>query len=94
MKMRIVRIYCYSGKFMNSRYIGQMIRFHRKKSGLTQEELGKLAGLGKTVVFDVEKGKSSIKLSTLLKLLFVLNIQITFQSPLMSFCEKEIHEKS
>ena len=79
---------------MNAQHIGRMIRFHRRKSGLTQGELGKLAGLGKTVVFDVEKGKSSIRLSTLLKLLFVLNIQITFQSPLMSLCEKEIDEKS
>lgn len=76
---------------MDSKYIGQMIRFHRKRSGLSQENLGKLAGLGKTVVFDVEKGKISVKLSTLLKLLHVLNIKIEFQSPLMSIFE---HEKS
>ena len=71
-----------------------MIRFHRKESGLTQEQLGKLAGLGKTVVFDIEKGKVSVKMNTLLKLLAVLNITMRFQSPLMTLFEKEIHEKS
>lgn len=42
---------------MNKDKIAEMIRFHRKKSGLSQAELGFIAGLGKTVIFDVEKGK-------------------------------------
>jgi HTH-type transcriptional regulator / antitoxin HipB len=79
---------------MDVQQIGHMIRFHRKKSGLTQEELGKLAGLGKTVVFDIEKGKTSVRMSTLVKLLAVLNISLAFQSPLMHLFEKEINEKS
>lgn len=79
---------------MDAKLIGQMIRFHRKKSGLTQENLGKLAGLGKTVIFDIEKGKLSVRLNTLLKVLHVLNIKIVFQSPLMRLFEEEIHEKS
>jgi len=79
---------------MDDKYIGQMIRFHRKKSGLTQENLGKLANLGKTVIFDIEKGKISVKVSTLLKVLNVLNITITFQSPLMNLFEKEQNEES
>ena len=79
---------------MDEKRIGTMIRFHRKESGLTQEQLGKLAGLGKTVVFDIEKGKVSVKMNTLLKLLAVLNITMRFQSPLMTLFEKEIHEKS
>jgi DNA-binding XRE family transcriptional regulator len=40
----------------------KVVRFHRKKSGLTQQELAKLAGVGKTVVFDLEKGKKSIQM--------------------------------
>jgi HTH-type transcriptional regulator / antitoxin HipB len=79
---------------MNATYIGQMIRFHRKKSGLTQAQLGKLANLGKTVVFDIEKGKITIKTSTLLQLLDVLNIKIVFQGPLMNLFEESLHEKS
>jgi y4mF family transcriptional regulator len=61
-----------------------IIRFHRKKSGLSQAELAMLAGLGKTVIFDIEKGKQSIRFDTLLKVMKVLNITIQFQSPLMN----------
>lgn len=73
---------------MNVEEIGEIIRFHRKKSGLTQEGLGALAGLGKTVIFDIEKGKLSVRLDTLLKVLNVLNIHIKFQSPLMELIKK------
>lgn len=55
---------------------GKMIRFHRKQSGLPQAELGKLEGLEKSVVFDIEKAKISIKWSTLLKILNVLNMTL------------------
>lgn len=79
---------------MDGKYIGQLIRYHRKKSGLTQDNLGKLASLGKTVIFDIEKGKISVRLSTLLRVLHVLNIQMTFTSPLMSQFQEELHEKS
>jgi HTH-type transcriptional regulator/antitoxin HipB len=41
----------------------------RKKTGLTQQELAQLAGVGKTVIFDLEHGKQSIQLDTLLKIL-------------------------
>lgn len=74
--------------------LGNMIRFHRKKSGLSQEQLAELAGLGKTVVFDIEKGKLSVQLNTLLRVIKVLNIQIEFYSPLMHLFQKEMQEKS
>lgn len=80
-------------KLLNSKVLGYMVRYHRKQSGLTQEQLGQFAGLGKTVVFDVEKGKPNVKMNTILKLFEVLNIQIDFQSPLMQFFEKEFNEK-
>jgi y4mF family transcriptional regulator len=64
--------------------IGGVIRTHRKKSGLTQLELADLAGVGKTVIFDVEKGKLSVQLDTLLKILGVLNITIKLESPLIT----------
>ncbi len=53
-------------------------------SGLSQPELAKLAGVGKTVVFDLEHGKLSIRYDTLTKILTVLNISIAFDSPLMA----------
>lgn len=64
------------------------ILFHRKKAGLSRNELAELAGVGKTVIFDLEKGKTSVKLSTIEKVLEALNIEIKLQSPLMEDYEK------
>lgn len=68
---------------MDSKIVGKIIRFHRKQAGLSQEELATLAGVGKTVVFDIENGKMSIRFSTLNKLLEALNIRLKFESQLM-----------
>jgi HTH-type transcriptional regulator/antitoxin HipB len=61
-----------------------IVKEHRKRSGLTQAQVAKLAGVGKTVVYDVEHGKESIQYDTLMKILRVLNVSISFQSPLSS----------
>jgi y4mF family transcriptional regulator len=63
--------------------IGEIIKLHRKKSGLTQSGLAKLAGCGKTVIFDIEHGKATVQLDTLLKICLVLNIRLFFESPIM-----------
>ena len=60
--------------------IGKLVHYYRKQSGLSQHALAKLAGVGKTVVFDIEKGKQTVKLNTLLKILDVLNIQMIFNT--------------
>ncbi len=56
---------------------------------MSQQELAKLAGIGKTAVFDLEKGKESIQLDTLWKVLQVLNITVKLESPLMEKYAKE-----
>lgn len=63
--------------------IARMVRYCRKQSGLSQKELAKLADVGKTVVFDLEKGKKTVQLNTLLKVLDVLNIKVKFELPFM-----------
>ena len=69
--------------------LSTIVLLHRKKSGLTRNQLADLAGVGKTVVYDIEKGKETIRFSTLKKVLKALNIKITFTSPLMEvFSEK------
>jgi HTH-type transcriptional regulator/antitoxin HipB len=70
----------------------RMIRFHRKKAKMTQLALARLSGVGKTVVFDIEKGKKTVRLATLLAVLHVLNITIEFRGPLMHRFEE--YEKS
>lgn len=64
--------------------LGEQIKNHRRISGLSQAGLAKLAGVGKTAVFDLEHGKQSIRYDTLTKILSVLNITIRFDSPLKS----------
>ena len=61
-----------------------IIKKHRKEAGLSQIQLAELAGVGKTVVFDLEKGKETVQLNTLLKIFKVLNIKVQLQSPLMN----------
>jgi len=66
---------------MSSHEIAKIVHDCRKFSGLTQKELAQLADVGKTAVFDIEKGKETIQFNTLLKVLAVLNIKITFEIP-------------
>ena len=62
--------------------LSELILLHRKKSGLNQQKLAKLAGVGKTSVFDLEHEKKTVQVDTLLKVLNVLNISIELSSPL------------
>ena len=72
------------------REVSEIVFFHRKKSGLTRNQLADLAGVGKTVIYDIEKGKETIRYATLKKVLNALNIKISFTSPLMEI----LNEKS
>ena len=65
--------------------IGSIVKFHRKQAELSQKELADLAEIGKTAVFDLEKGKSNFRIETLLKICSILNVKLDFQSPLMGY---------
>ena len=52
-----------------------------------------MAGVGKTVVYDIEKGKETIQLATLRKILNVLNIKIELVSPYMNQLKIDNNEK-
>jgi HTH-type transcriptional regulator/antitoxin HipB len=69
---------------LESKLLASIIRKHRKAAGLSQLQLAEMAGVGKTVVFDVEKGKETIQLNTLQKILTVLNIKVQLDSPYMN----------
>ena len=63
--------------------IARAVLTHRKEAGLTQKELADLAGVGKTVVFEIEKAKTSVRFDTLMKVLDALSIEIHLDSPLV-----------
>ena len=69
---------------LEPKILATVIKKHRKAAGLSQLQLAEMAGVGKTVVFDVEKGKETIQLDTLRKIMTVLNIKVQLTSPLMN----------
>lgn len=72
----------------------QIIFYHRKVAGLSRNALAELAGVGKTVIYDLEKGKKTVRWSTVMLVLEALNIHINFESPLMEEYEKSIGENT
>ncbi len=66
----------------------KIVLFYRKRAKLSRIELAELAGVGKTVIYDLEKGKKTVKWSTVISVLESLNIKIEFKSPLMEEYEE------
>lgn len=56
--------------------LGRLVRQRRKALGLTQVQLSLLAGCGVVLVYDVEQGKSSLRLDKLLDVLAVLGLEL------------------
>lgn len=74
---------------MTASEIAATVHYLRKKSGLTQQQLAQLAGVGKTVVFDIEKGKTSVQLNSLMSVLHVLNVEIKLMTPIEVMLEED-----
>jgi len=70
--------------------IAKTVRYCRKQSGLSQIALAKLAGVGKTVVFDIEKGKETVQFNSLIKIFEVLNIHIKLETPFTQTMEDTV----
>jgi HTH-type transcriptional regulator / antitoxin HipB len=73
--------------------LAEVLRMHRKAAKLSRIQLSELAGVGKTVIYDIEKGKESVQLDTLRKILRVLNIKIVLTSPFMDNLTSTGNEK-
>ena len=63
--------------------LAEIVRFHRHKAGLTQPGLAALAGVSRSVIWDIEHGKESVQWDTLQKLFRVLNITVQWRSPIL-----------
>jgi HTH-type transcriptional regulator / antitoxin HipB len=79
---------------IQSQELADIIRMHRKAAKLSRDKLAEMSGVGKTVIYDIEKGKETIQLNTLRKVLNVLNIKIELTSPLMGNLRYMNNEKS
>jgi len=68
--------------------VGALLRYHRRAAGLTQVELARLAGVGKSTVYAIEKGKLAVQLDKFAAILRVLSITLRYEGPLVSEYEK------
>ncbi|MEK6773554.1 MAG: helix-turn-helix domain-containing protein [Bdellovibrionota bacterium] len=66
---------------LTNKNLSEVVRATRKKAGLSQVELAELAGVGKTLVFNVENGRINAQFENLLRIFHVLNIKLTIETP-------------
>jgi len=64
-------------KYVPKRF-GKEVKCQRKKRKLSRNKFAKIAGLGKTVVFDIEHGKPTCRTETILRVAEALNIRLFF----------------
>jgi transcriptional regulator with XRE-family HTH domain len=57
------------------RVIGNNVRNYRKKLGISQEELGELAGLDRTYVGGIERGERNVAALNIAKLAKALRVK-------------------
>ena len=63
--------------------LGKLVHDLRKKEcGLSRDSLAIIAGVGKTFIYDIEHGKETCRMSSVLSVLRVLNIKVRLISPL------------
>lgn len=72
----------------------KIILYHRKQAKLSRIDLAELADVGKTVIYDLEKGKKTVRWQTILKILNALNIDIIFNSPIMNHYEESTNKNT
>ena len=68
---------------MRADELGNLIAFHRKKAGLTQVGLAELSSVSRSVVQDLEAGKGRTVWVHLSSILWVLNINLQPNGPLV-----------
>ncbi len=64
--------------------LSKMLVWHRKRSKITQQTLADLAGISRTAVQRLENGTAPVQMDTLWKILKILNIKMSYSSPIMT----------
>ncbi|MBQ7448764.1 MAG: helix-turn-helix transcriptional regulator [Paludibacteraceae bacterium] len=59
--------------------LGQIIKRRRMELGITQQTLALLAGIGINTLVAIERGKLSVSLSTLMKVLDCLGLEMNLK---------------
>lgn len=68
--------------------LGDLLRYHRKRAGLTRAELATLANVGQTVLYELEHGKQTVRFDVLTKIMQTLNLSLHVEGPLVDEYER------
>ena len=79
---------------MQSKELGSLICFHRKRAGLTQIELAEHSGVSRSVVQELEAGAGRTTWSNMEAVLEVLNLRLEPEGPLVKAWRNSIEEAS
>ena len=62
----------------SSSQVGSFVRQRRRANKLTQRQLGELAGVGTRFVSELERGKPSLRMDAVNKVLYVFGRMLSF----------------
>jgi HTH-type transcriptional regulator/antitoxin HipB len=60
--------------------VGPVVRSARRERGLSQEALALASGTGRRFIHDLEQGKSTVRLSSLLDVLAALDLRVEIRA--------------
>ena len=63
--------------------LGRIVRYHRKRARLSRAALSELAGIGTTVIYELEHGKSTVQFNVVQSILRTLNLRLLVDGPLL-----------
>lgn len=64
--------------------LGKLIRYHRRRAGLSRATFSDISGVGATVVYELEHGKRSVQLDVLQRILQTLNMHLLVEGPFLN----------
>lgn len=65
-----------SSSVVAARRLGTAVRRRRRSLGLTQEQLARFAGCGLAFLYELERGKPSVRLDKVIDVLVVLGLEL------------------
>jgi len=63
--------------------LASLVRFHRKRAGLSQVDMASMADVSRKVVQDLEAGRDGVSWRNLMAVLAVLNVNLRPDGPLI-----------
>ena len=76
----------------DSAALGKMVRDARREAGLTQAEAAELMGVGRRLLIELERGKREASITTVIKVLRYLGLELHAQSRRSRFTRHHVAE--